>query len=206
MTAISAEAVKELREKTGAGMMECKKALVESSGDFEKAIDTLRQKGLATAAKKAGRTASEGMIGSYIHMDRIGVMIEVNCETDFVARTDDFREMVKDIAMHIAAAGPTYLSREEVPREVLDHEKEIYRAQVTNKPPQVVEKIVEGKIEKFFSDTCLLDQIFVKDPDQKKKIKDLITEKVAKLGENVVVRRFARFQLGETQPSVPKSC
>jgi elongation factor Ts len=206
MTAISAGAVRELREKTGAGMMECKKALVESAGDFEKAIDTLRQKGLATAAKKAGRSASEGMIGSYIHMDRIGVMLEVNCETDFVARTDDFREMVKDIAMHIAAANPTYLSREEVPQEVLDREKDIYRAQVTNKPPQVVEKIVEGKLEKFFSDTCLLDQIFVKDPDQKKKIKDVVTEKVAKLGENIVLRRFARFQLGETQPSSPKSC
>jgi elongation factor Ts len=206
MTAISAEAVRELREKTGAGMMECKKALVESAGDFEKAIDTLRQKGLATAAKKAGRSASEGMIGSYIHMDKIGVMVEVNCETDFVARTDDFREMVKDIAMHIAAANPTYLSREQVPQEVLDREKEIYRAQVTNKPPQVVEKIVEGKLEKFFSDTCLLDQIFVKDLDQKKKIKDVVTDKVAKLGENIVLRRFARFQLGETQPSAPKSC
>jgi elongation factor Ts len=206
MTAISAEAVRELREKTGAGMMECKKALVASAGDFEKAIDTLRQKGLATAAKKAGRSASEGMIGSYIHMDRIGVMVEVNCETDFVARTDDFREMVKDVAMHIAAANPTYLSREEVPQEVLDREKDIYRAQVTNKPPQVVEKIVEGKLEKFFSDTCLLDQIFVKDPDQKKKIKDVITDKVAKLGENIVLKRFARFQLGETQPSAPKSC
>ncbi len=206
MAAISAETVRELREKTGAGMMECKKALVDSAGDFEKAIDVLRQKGLATAAKKAGRTASEGMIGSYIHMDKIGVMIEVNCETDFVARTDDFRDMVKDIAMHIAAANPSYLSREEVPQEVLDREKEIYKAQVTNKPPQVVDKIVEGKLEKFFSDTCLLDQLFVKDPDQKKKIKDVITERVAKLGENLVVRRFARFQLGETQPSSPKSC
>jgi len=206
MTAISAEAVKDLREKTGAGMMECKKALVESSGDFEKAIDLLRQRGLATAAKKAGRTASEGMIGSYIHMDKIGVMIEVNCETDFVARTDDFRGMVKDIAMHIAAASPGYLSRENVPQDVIDREKEIYKAQVTNKPPQVVEKIVEGKLEKFYSDTCLMDQIFVKDPDQKKKIKDLITEKVSKVGENIVVRRFMRYQLGETQPSEPKSC
>ncbi|MFI5294446.1 MAG: translation elongation factor Ts [Thermodesulfovibrionales bacterium] len=206
MTTISADAVKDLREKTGAGMMECKKALVESSGDFEKAIDLLRQRGLATAAKKAGRTASEGMIGSYIHMDRIGVMIEVNCETDFVARTDDFREMVKDIAMHIAAATPGYLSREDVPQDVIEREKEIYKAQVTNKPPQVVDKIVEGKLEKFFSDTCLLDQIFVKDPDQKKKIKDLITEKVSKVGENIVVRRFMRYQLGETQPSEPKSC
>jgi elongation factor Ts len=206
MTTISADAVKDLREKTGAGMMECKKALVESSGDFEKAIDLLRQRGLATAAKKAGRTASEGMIGSYIHMDKIGVMIEVNCETDFVARTDDFREMVKDIAMHIAAANPGYLSREDVPQDVIEREKEIYRAQVTNKPPQVVDKIVEGKLDKFFSDTCLLDQIFVKDPDQKKKIKDLITEKVSKVGENIVVRRFVRYQLGETRPSEPKSC
>ena len=206
MTTISADAVKDLREKTGAGMMECKKALVESAGDFEKAVDLLRQRGLATAAKKAGRTASEGMIGSYIHMDKIGVMIEVNCETDFVARTDDFRGMVKDVAMHIAAANPGYLSREEVPHDVIEREKEIYRAQVTNKPPQVVEKIVEGKLEKFFSDTCLLDQIFVKDPDQKKKIKDLITEKVAKVGENIVVRRFVRYQLGETRPSEPKSC
>jgi elongation factor Ts len=206
MTTISADAVKDLREKTGAGMMECKKALVESAGDFEKAVDLLRQRGLATAAKKAGRTASEGMIGSYIHMDKIGVMIEVNCETDFVARTDDFRGMVKDVAMHIAAANPGYLSREEVPQDVIEREKEIYRAQVTNKPPQVVEKIVEGKLEKFFSDTCLLDQIFVKDPDQKKKIKDLITEKVAKVGENIVVRRFVRYQLGETRPSEPRSC
>ena len=206
MTTISAEVVRDLREKTGAGMMECKKALVESKGDFEKAIDTLRQKGLATAAKKSGRSASEGLIGSYIHMDRIGVMIEVNCETDFVARTDDFKGLVKDIAMHIAAANPTYLSREEVPQHVLDREKEIYKAQVVDKPAQVVEKIVEGKLDKFYSDVCLLDQIFVKDPDGKKKIKDIITEKVAKLGENIVVRRFARYQLGETQPSEPKSC
>ncbi len=204
MTAISADAVRDLREKTGAGMMECKKALVESSGDFEKAIDLLRQRGLATAAKKAGRTASQGLIGSYIHMDKIGVMIEVNCETDFVARTDDFKELVKDLAMQIAAANPGYVSREEVPQDVIEREKEIYRAQVTNKPPQVVEKIVEGKLEKFFSDTCLVDQVFVKDPD--KKIKDVVTEKVAKVGENIVVRRFVRYQLGENQPSEPKSC
>jgi elongation factor Ts len=206
MTAISASAVKDLREKTGAGMMECKKALTESNGDFEKAIDLLRQKGLATAAKKAGRTASEGIIGSYIHMERIGVMIEVNCETDFVARTDDFKELVKDISMHIAAANPSYLSREDVPQDVIEREKEIYRAQVTNKPPQVTEKIIEGKLDKFFSETCLLDQIFVKDPDQKKKIKDIITEKVAKLGENIFVQRFVRYQLGENRPSEPKSC
>lgn len=206
MTVIAASAVKDLREKTGAGMMECKKALTESSGDFEKAIDLLRQKGLATAAKKAGRTASEGMIGSYIHMDKIGVMIEVNCETDFVARTDDFKELVKDIGMHIAAANPSYLSREDVSQDVIEREKEIYRAQVTNKPPQVTEKIIEGKLDKFFSETCLLEQIFVKDQDQKKKIKDLITEKVAKLGENILVQRFVRYQLGENQPSGPKSC
>ncbi len=204
MTTISADAVKDLREKTGAGMMECKKALVESAGDFEKAVDLLRQRGLATAAKKAGRTASQGLIGSYIHMDKIGVMIEVNCETDFVARTDDFKELVKDLAMQVAAANPAYLSREEVPQNVIEREKEIYRAQVTNKPQQVVDKIVEGKLEKFFSDTCLVDQIFVKDPD--KKVKDVITEKVAKVGENIVVRRFVRYQLGETQPSEPKSC
>jgi elongation factor Ts len=204
MMAISADAVRDLREKTGAGMMECKKALVESGGEFEKAIDLLRQRGLATAAKKAGRTASQGLIGSYIHMDKIGVMIEVNCETDFVARTDDFKELVKDLAMQIAAANPGYVSREEVPQDVIEREKDIYRAQVTNKPPQVVEKIVEGKLEKFFSDTCLVDQVFVKDPD--KKIKDVITEKVAKVGENIVVRRFVRYQLGENQPSEPKSC
>lgn len=197
MTTISAESVKNLREKTGVGMMECKKALTESNGDFEKAVDLLRQKGLASAHKKSGRTASEGLIDSYIHMGKIGTMVEVNCETDFVARTDDFKELLKDISMHIAAANPTYLSREDVPQNVIEREKEIYKAQVSGKPPQVVEKIIEGKLEKFYSDVCLLDQIFIKDPDQKKKIKDLVTEKIAKLGENIVIRRFARFQLGE---------
>jgi elongation factor Ts len=194
---ISADVVKDLREKTGAGLMDCKRALAESSGDMEKAIDILRQKGLASAAKKSGRTASQGLIGSYIHMDKLGVMVEVNCETDFVARTDDFRELVKDIAMHIAAANPVYVSRDEVPAETLEREKEIYRAQVTNKPPQVVEKIIEGKLDKFFSDMCLLDQVFIKDPEGKKKVKDVITDKIAKVGENIIVRRFARFQLGE---------
>lgn len=197
MTVISADMVKELREKTGAGMMECKKALQESNGDFEKAVTVLRQKGLASASKKAGRTASEGLVSSYIHMDRIGVLVEVNCETDFVARTEDFRNLVKDIAMHIAAANPVYVSREQVPQETIEKEKEIYRAQISGKPPQVVEKIIEGKLEKFYNDTCLLDQVFIKDPEQKMKVKDLITEKIAKLGENIVVRRFARFQLGE---------
>lgn len=199
MTTISADRVKELREKTGAGMMECKKALTESNDDFEKAIDYLRQKGLATAAKKASRSASEGLVSSYIHMDKIGVLLEVNCETDFVAKTDDFKGLVKDIALHIAAANPSYLSHEDVPQEAIEREKDIYRAQVANKPPQVVEKIVEGKLDKFFSDMCLLEQVFVKDPEQKLKIKELVTEKIAKLGENIVIRRFVRFQLGEKQ-------
>jgi elongation factor Ts len=189
--------IKELREKTGVGMMECKRALTESNGDLEKAVDLLRQKGLATALKKVGRTTSEGLIESYIHMGKIGTMVEVNCETDFVARTDDFKELVKDIAMHITAANPFYLTREDVPHNVLEREKDIYRVQVTDKPPHVVEKIVEGKLEKFYRDACLLDQIFIKDPEQKKSIKDIVTEKIAKLGENIVIRRFARFQLGE---------
>jgi elongation factor Ts len=204
--AISASAVKELREKTGAGMMDCKKALAETGGDFEKAVDFLREKGLASASKKAARTASEGLIGSYIHMDRIGVMVEINCETDFVARTDDFRGLVKDVAMHIAAASPLYLSREDVPQDVVEREKDIYRAQVMNKAPQVVDKIIEGKLDKFYSETCLLDQVFVKDPDGKKKIKDLLVEKIAKLGENMIIRRFVRYQLGETQPRTEAAC
>ncbi len=197
MITISADMVKELRQKTGVGMMECKRALTESSGDFDKAVAILRQKGLASAYKKAGRAASEGIVGSYIHMDRIGVLVEINCETDFVARTDDFRNMVKDIAMHIAAANPLYVSREDVPGDVIEKEKEIYRAQVAGKPPQVVEKIVEGKLEKFFSENCLLEQIFIKDPEQKLRVKDLVAEKIGKLGENIVIRRFVRFQVGE---------
>ncbi|MCL4474739.1 MAG: translation elongation factor Ts [Nitrospirae bacterium] len=197
MTTISADMVKDLREKTGAGMMECKKALTESNGDFEKALTVLRQKGLASASKKAGRTASEGMVGAYVHMDRIGVLLEMNCETDFVARTDDFRNLLKDIAMHIAAANPMYVSRDDVPQSVVESEREIYRSQVTGKQPQVMEKIVEGKLDKFFSETCLLDQIFIKDPEQKLKVKDLVVEKIAKLGENIIVKRFARFQVGE---------
>ena len=198
MTTISSEMVRDLREKTGAGMLDCKNALSESKGDFEKAVNLLRQKGLASAAKKVGRTASEGIIGSYIHMGKIGVMVEMNCETDFVARTDDFKELVKDIAMHVAAANPLYLSREDVPQNVVEQEREIYRAQIADKPQHVIEKIVEGKIEKFYSDNCLLDQIFIKDPEQKKRVKDLIAENIARLGENIVIRRFIRFQLGET--------
>jgi elongation factor Ts len=194
---ISASTVKELRDQTGAGMMDCKKALTESAGDAEKALDVLRKKGLAKAQGKASRDASDGYIGSYIHMGgKIGVLVEVNCETDFVAKTDDFQDLVKDIAMHIAATNPTYVSREEIPSEVIDKEKEIFASQVENKPPQVVEKIVEGKVEKYFSEVCLVDQVFVKDPDQKARIRDLIVEKIAKLGENIVIKRFVRFQLG----------
>ncbi|HBH60768.1 MAG TPA: translation elongation factor Ts [Nitrospiraceae bacterium] len=194
---ITAGNIKELREQTGAGMMDCKRALTEAAGDFDKALDILRQKGLAMAAKKALREASEGLIGSYIHMGKIGVLVEINCETDFVAKTDEYKELVKDVAMHIAAANPSCVRREDIPSDVTEKEKMIYASQVENKPPQVVEKIVEGKLEKFYTDTCLLDQIFVKDPEGKKKIKDLVTEKVAKLGENIVIKRFVRFQLGE---------
>lgn len=197
MTKISTEMIKDLREKTGAGMMECKKALTEGNGDFEKAVDLLRQKGLASALKKTGRTASEGLITSYVHMGKIGAMVEVNCETDFVARTDDFKELVKDIAMHITAAAPLYLTRDDVPQDIIEREKDIYRAQVADKPQGVVEKIIEGKLEKFYTDTCLLDQLFIKDPEQKKRIKDIVAEKIARLGENIVIRRFTRFQLGE---------
>lgn len=197
MTNVSTDMIKDLREKTGAGMMECKKALTESNGDFEKAVDLLRQKGLSTALKKAGRIASEGLIYSYIHMGKIGVLVEVNCETDFVARTDDFRELAKDIAMHVAATNPLYLSKEDVPQDVIEREKEIYRAQVKDKPPHVVEKIIEGKLEKFYTEACLLEQLFVKDPEQKQRIRDIITEKIAKIAENIVLRRFVRFQLGE---------
>ncbi|MFH1703590.1 MAG: translation elongation factor Ts [Nitrospirota bacterium] len=195
---ITSEMVRTLREKTGAGMMECKKALTESNGDFERAVSLLRQKGLASAEKKAGRVTSEGIIGSYIHMGKIGTMVEINCETDFVARTEDFKELVKDISMHIAAANPSYISRDEVPQDVIESEKEIYKVQIKDKPQHVIEKIVEGKLDKFYTDTCLVDQIFIKDPEQKKKIKDLISDNIARLGENIVIRRFVRFQLGES--------
>jgi len=198
MTTISSEMIRDLREKTGAGMLDCKKALAESNGDFDKAVSVLRQKGLATAAKKAGRSASEGSIGSYIHMGKIGTMVELNCETDFVAKTDAFKELVKDVAMQVAAANPSYLSTEDVPQNVLEKEKEIYRAQITDKPLKVIEKILEGKLEKFYTENCLFEQVFIKDTEQKKRIKDLIAENVARLGENIIIRRFVRFQLGET--------
>ncbi len=195
---VSANMVKELREKTGAGMMDCKKALAETGGDFQKALDYLRQKGLATAAKRAGRVASEGRIGSYIHAGgKIGVMVEVNCETDFVAKTDDFQAFAKDIAMQIAASSPSYIRREEVTVEVLAREKEIYRAQARDakKPEKVIDKIVEGKLEKFYGETCLLEQPFVKDPDLT--IQDLLNGLIGKLGEKIEIRRFTRYQVGE---------
>lgn len=195
---ITASSVKELRERTGAGMMDCKKALTETNGDIEKAIDYLREKGLAAAAKKAGRVASEGVVESYIHGGgRIGVLVEVNCETDFVAKTDDFKAFVKDIAMHIAAANPQYLSKEEVPENVVNHEREVFRAQALNecKPEKIIEKMVEGRIEKYYKEICLLEQPFVKDPD--KTVSGMVTERIAKIGENISIRRFVRYQLGE---------
>src|SRR5215216_2817023 len=190
MADITAAAVKQLREKTGAGMMECKNALVESSGDEEKAINILRERGLASAKKREGRIAAEGIVGSYIHMGgKVGVLVELNCETDFVARGDEFQQLVKDIAMHIAAAEPRYVSREEIPANVIEKEREIARAQAkndpknANKPEQVIEKIVEGRLNKFYEEAVLLDQPFVKDPA--KTIKDLIQEKTAKTGERI---------------------
>jgi elongation factor Ts len=195
---ISAALVKELRERTGAGMMDCKKALAEAGGDMERAIEILREKGLASAAKKAGRVAAEGVIDAYIHAGgRIGVLVEVNCETDFVAKNADFREFVHDIAMHIAAANPQYVRREEVPSEVVEREREILRTQTLNegKPEHIVDKIVEGRLDKFFKEVCLLEQPFVKDPD--KTIDQLVKEKIAQIGENISIRRFARFVVGE---------
>ena len=198
--AITSETVKNLREKTGAGMMDCKRALEATNGDMEKAIEYLRKKGLADAAKKAHREARDGVVASYIHSGgKIGVLVEVNCETDFVAHTPDFQQLVKDVAMQVAAANPTYVSREAVPAEVLEKEREIYRQQMADqkKPAQVLDKIVEGKLEKFFAETCLLDQPFIKDASGKSKVKDLIDQATAKLQERVVVRRFSRFQVGE---------
>jgi elongation factor Ts len=195
---ISASAVKELREKTGAGMMDCKKALAETGGDVQKAIDYLRQKGLAAAAKKADRVAADGAVGAYVHPGgKIGVLVEINCETDFVARTAEFQMLVKDIAMQVAAANPHYVRREEVSPEDLEKEKSIYRQQAleTGKPEKVVDKIIDGKIERFYSEVCLLEQAFIKDPD--KKVTEVVNDAIARLGENIQVRRFARYHLGE---------
>jgi len=198
MADISASLVKELRERTGAGMMDCKKALVECNCDMDKAIDFLREKGLAAAAKKEGRIAAEGMVESYIHGGgRIGVLVEINCETDFVARGDEFKQFARDIAMQIAAAKPLYVTKEDVPTDVLEHEKQILRAQALNegKPEKIVDKMVEGRIEKFYKEVCLLEQPFIKDPDIV--IKDLVIQKIAKIGEKIAIRRFARYELGE---------
>jgi elongation factor Ts len=193
---ITAAMVKKLRDQTGAGMMECKAALAEAKGDLEEANTLLRKRGLAQAAKKAGRSTSEGMIGHYIHMGgKIGVLVEVNCESDFVARTDDFQLLVKEIAMHIAAANPTYVRREDVPADVLQKERDIYREQVKDKPAQVVDKIVEGKLESFYEQFCLMDQLSIRDP--KTRIRDLVQAAIAKLGENISIARFVRMKVGE---------
>jgi elongation factor Ts len=201
MSSITAEVVRQLREETGAGMMDCKSALVEANGDMEKARDVLRKKGLAAAAKKATRAASDGAVGAYIHQGaKVGVLVEVNCETDFVAKTADFQALVKDIAMHVAAASPAaalYVAKEDVPAAVLEKEKEIYRAQAlaSGKPAAVVDKIAEGKLKEYYATFCLLEQPFIKDP--KLTIGQLVQEKIALIKENIVVRRFTRYRLGE---------
>ena len=194
---ITSQMVKELRDKTNAGMMDCKKALTDTSGDMEKAVDLLRQKGLAVAAKRAGRETKEGVVETYIHAGgKLGVMVEVGCETDFVAKTDDFKAFAKNIAMHIAAANPVAINREEVPADVLLRETDIYvnQAQESGKPQQIIEKIVGGKVEKYLAEICLLEQKYVKNPDLS--IQDLLNELVAKMGENISIKKFARFQIG----------
>lgn len=198
MAEISAALVKELREKTGAGMMDCKKALAQANGDMDKAVDLLREKGLAAAAKKAGRVASEGIVDSYIHGGgRVGVLVEVNCETDFVARNEDFRAFVHDVALQIAALKPQYVSKEEVPTEIIEHEREVLKAQALGegKPAHIVDKMVEGRLEKFYKEVCLLEQPFVKDQDTT--LGKILSEWVAKIGEKIAVRRFVRYEMGE---------
>lgn len=198
MSNITAAMVNELRQKTGAGMLDCKKALTETGGNMDQAVDALRKKGLSAAAKKSGRVAAEGLVGSYLHMGgTIGVLVEVNCETDFVAKNEGFQELVKDLAMHIAAQKPLFLAVEDAPAEAIAKEKEIAveKARTEGKPAQVLEKIAEGSVKKYLEEVCLLEQGFVKDP--KKKIKDLVAESIAKIGENIKIRRFARFELGE---------
>jgi elongation factor Ts len=194
---ITAVMVKELREKTGAGMLDCKKALTDVDGNIEKAIEILREKGLAAVAKKAGRIAAEGIVEAYIHGGRIGVLVEVNSETDFVAKNEEFRTFVKDVAMQIAASNPQFVSRDDVPQDMIEKEKEILRKQALNegKPEKIVDKMVEGRIDKYFKDVCLLEQDFVKDPDMT--VRQLLTDKIAKIGENISIRRFARYEVGE---------
>jgi elongation factor Ts len=196
---IPADLVKKLRDRTGAGMMECKAALQEANGDLEEALTILRKRGLASASKKTGRTTSEGLIGSYIHLGgRIGVLVELNCESDFVARTDDFQNLLKELALQVAASSPQYVRREEIPADVLDREKSIYRAQMegSGKPPQVIEKIIEGKLGSFYEQVCLVDQPSIRDP--KMSVGQLVQATIAKLGENLTVARFVRFKVGET--------
>jgi elongation factor Ts len=199
MSTITAAMVKDLREKSGAGMMDCKKALTASDGDLEKAVDFLRKKGLATAQKRAGRALSEGIVESYIHLGgKLGVLVEINCETDFVAKSEDFKAFARNIAMHIAAANPLGVRSEDVPQAVIDKEREIYKAQAleTGKPENVIDKIVDGKLSKFFKDSCLMDQPYVRDPD--KTVSDLLSELIAKIGENISIKRFSRFMVGES--------
>jgi elongation factor Ts len=196
MSEVNPALVKQLREKTSAGMMDCKRALVESGGDLAKAEDILRKKGIAGASKKASRSTKEGVVASYIHLQgKVGVLVEINCETDFVAKNENFRDFVKDITLHIAAAHPLFVGRDQVPDETIEREREIYRAQVKGKPASVTEKIVDGKLEKFFGSVCLLDQAFIKNPDQT--VKELVASKIAELGENIVIRRFTRYVVGE---------
>jgi elongation factor Ts len=199
--AASAEQVRELRDRTGAGVMDCKAALEAAKGDIQGAIEHLRKKGLADAAKKAHREAKDGVVASYIHPgSKIGVLVEVNCETDFVARTDDFQQLVKDLAMQVAAANPSYVSREDVPGAVVEKEREIYRQQMADqkKPAQVIDKIVEGKLEKFYAESCLMEQPFIRDASGKTRLRDMVDQATAKMGERIVVKRFARFQVGES--------
>ncbi|MGH7373158.1 MAG: translation elongation factor Ts [Candidatus Rokuibacteriota bacterium] len=199
--AASAEQVKELRDRTGAGVMDCKAALEAAKGDMQGAVEHLRKKGLADAAKKAHREAKDGVVASYIHPGgKIGVLVEINCETDFVARTDDFQQLVKDVAMQVAAANPSFVSREEVPGAVVEKEREIYREQMADqkKPPQVIDKIIEGKLEKFYAESCLMEQPFIRDASGKTRLKDMVDQATAKMGERIVVKRFARFQVGES--------
>jgi len=196
MSEISAKLVKELRDKTNAGMMDCKKALAESGGDLEKAEELLRIKGIARAGSKASREAKEGAVASYIHLQgKVGVLVEINCETDFVAKNEIFRDLLKDVTLHIAASNPLYVSREQVPEKLVQSESEIYAAQVVGKPANIVDKIVSGKVDKFFSTICLLEQPFIKNPDIT--VKDLLTSKIAELGENMIIRRFTRYVMGE---------
>jgi elongation factor Ts len=202
MSEVNSQLVKTLRDKTNAGMMDCKRALAEANGDLDKAETILRTKGIASAAKKATRATKEGVVASYIHLQgKVGVLVEINCETDFVAKNDNFREFVKDITLHIAAANPSYVTRDQVPVKDLDREKEIYRGQVKGKPENITEKIVEGKLEKFYSTVCLLDQAFIKNPDIT--VRDLLNTKITELGENMIIRRFTRYMVGEELEAAP---